>query len=75
MLRAACRKAHAPEPRRWRAESLVLKRSSAPSSSLEKIRSKPAVADFRWAIVSSVGERIAIEEQDEGQGAVLGQWA
>lgn len=53
----------------------MLKRFSALSSSLEKIRSKPAVADFRWAIVSSVGERIAIEEQDEGQGAGLGQWS
>ena len=68
-LKAACRKAQAPEPRRWRAESPPLKRSSALSNSLEKMKSKPTEADLILAILSSVGVSIA---GGEGEGARSG---
>ena len=67
MLKADWRKATAPEPRRCMGESLVLKSSSARSKSFEKIRSKPAVADLMWETVSSVGESIAIGDEEESK--------
>jgi hypothetical protein len=62
-LNAARRKAQAPEPRRWMAESPFPKTFSAFPSSLEKMRSKPAVADLMSAMVSSVGESIEAGER------------